>query len=45
MLAATAALVLLSLSIAVWAGPVFDLATRAAADLLDPASYVRGVLG
>jgi multicomponent Na+:H+ antiporter subunit D len=45
MLAATAVLVVLSLGLAVWAGPVLDLASRAAADLLDPARYVDGVLG
>jgi multicomponent Na+:H+ antiporter subunit D len=45
MLAATAALVALSLGLALWAGPVLELATRAATDLLDPSLYVDGVLG
>jgi multicomponent Na+:H+ antiporter subunit D len=41
----TATLVAVSLAIAFAAGPLYALAERAAADLLDPASYVREVLG
>ena len=44
MLGATAALVALSLAIALAAGPLFDLSTRAATDLLDPGGYVSAVL-
>jgi multicomponent Na+:H+ antiporter subunit D len=45
MVAATAALAALSLALAVGAGPVVDLATRAAEDLLAPDRYVAAVLG
>jgi multicomponent Na+:H+ antiporter subunit D len=45
MVGATAALVVLSLVIAVAAAPLWDLSTRAAADLLDTTAYVRAVLG
>lgn len=45
MVAATAATVALSLAIAVAAGPIYDLAEQAAADLLDPAGYRTAVLG
>ena len=41
----TAALAAISLAVALWAGPLYDLSERAAADLLHPASYVRAVLG
>ncbi|MCX7620977.1 MAG: Na+/H+ antiporter subunit D [Acidimicrobiales bacterium] len=44
MLAATGTLVALSLAIALWAGPLYQLAERAAHDLLDPASYLTAVL-
>jgi len=44
MLGATTALVVLSLAIAAFAGPLYELAERAAADLLDPAGYVGLVL-
>lgn len=44
MLGATIALVAISLAIAVFAGPLYELAERAAADLLDPAGYVEVVL-
>jgi multicomponent Na+:H+ antiporter subunit D len=40
-----AALVLLTLALGLGAGPVFDLASRAAAQLADPSQYVRAVLG
>ena len=43
MVAATAATVLLSLAIAVAAGPMYQLAERAATDLHDPAAYVDAV--
>jgi len=39
------ALILVSLAIAAGVGPLFDLAERAAADLLDPAAYIEAVLG
>jgi multicomponent Na+:H+ antiporter subunit D len=45
MVGATAALAVLSLALAAGAGPVFDLATRAAEDLLAPERYVAAVLG
>lgn len=38
-------LVLLSLAIAIGIGPLFDLSERAAIDLLDPADYIKAVLG
>ncbi|QXC63539.1 Na+/H+ antiporter subunit D [Aquihabitans sp. G128] len=44
MLLATGGLVVASLGLAVAAGPVFGYCQRAAADLLDPAAYVRAVL-
>ena len=45
MVGPTAALVVLGLAIAFGAGPLFDLAERAAVDLLDREVYVRAVLG
>lgn len=42
---ATVALVALTLAIALFGGPIYDLSVRAAQDLLDPADYVRAVLG
>jgi multicomponent Na+:H+ antiporter subunit D len=44
MLGATGALVVLSLAIAVWAGPLYDLCERSAVDLLDRSSYIQAVL-
>jgi multicomponent Na+:H+ antiporter subunit D len=44
MVGATAALVVLSLTIAVAANPVYELSERAAADLVDPSAYIRSVL-
>jgi multicomponent Na+:H+ antiporter subunit D len=41
---AAGALVALTLAIAVWAGPLYELCTEAAATLVDPAPYVRAVL-
>ena len=41
----TAALVALTVVIALAAGPLLALSERAAADLLDPATYIRAVLG
>mgnify|MGYP001409371304 CR=1 FL=1 len=41
----TASLIVLSLVIAVSAGPLYGLAERAAVDLLDPTAYVGAVLG
>jgi multicomponent Na+:H+ antiporter subunit D len=45
MVSATAVLAAISLAIAVGAGPLYDLATRAAADLLEPSGYIDAVLG
>ena len=45
MLASTAALVVGSLALALFAGPLFELCERAAADLLDPSAYLQAVLG
>jgi multicomponent Na+:H+ antiporter subunit D len=45
MTGATAALVALGVAIAVCAGPLYELSERAAAELVDPSSYVRTVLG
>ncbi|WP_426571409.1 proton-conducting transporter membrane subunit [Aquihabitans sp. McL0605] len=45
MLASTGALVLGSLALAVFAGPLFGLCDRAAVDLLDPSAYIQAVLG
>ena len=44
MLVSTGVLVALSLAVAIWAGPLFDLSERAAADLLDPRTYISAVL-
>ncbi len=45
MMSATGAVTILSLAVAVWAGPMFEFAERAAADLADPAMYIGRVLG
>lgn len=45
MIAPTVGLGLVSIAIAVAAGPLYRLCERAAGDLLDPAGYVRAVLG
>jgi multicomponent Na+:H+ antiporter subunit D len=45
MLASTAALVAGSLALALFAGPLFALCERAAADLIDPSAYIKAVLG
>ncbi|MDX2343166.1 MAG: proton-conducting transporter membrane subunit [Acidimicrobiia bacterium] len=45
MVAATLVVVTLSLSIAIFASPIAELAERAAADLVDPAIYADAVLG
>jgi len=45
MLVSTAGLVLGSLALAAFGGPVFAYCQRAAADLLSPSAYVRVVLG
>jgi multicomponent Na+:H+ antiporter subunit D len=45
MLAATGALVAISLGITVFAGPLYAFSAAAAADLLDPAGYIATVLG
>lgn len=45
MIAATSLVVALSLGVAMFAGPIYDLSTRAATDLLDPAVYIDAVRG
>jgi multicomponent Na+:H+ antiporter subunit D len=45
MTVATVALVALTLAIALFAGPLYDLSERAATTLLDPAPYLQAVLG
>jgi len=45
MIGATVAVVALSLSVALLAQPIADLSTRAATDLLNPATYTDAVLG
>jgi multicomponent Na+:H+ antiporter subunit D len=45
MVASTSALVAMSLAVMVAAGPLWELAERAASDLLAPAGYVDAVLG
>lgn len=45
MVGATAALVALSVAVALFAGPLYELMQRAATDLLDPSVYVGAVLG
>ena len=44
MVVPTAALMVLSIAFAAAAGPLYELCQRAAADLLDPAEYLRAVL-
>jgi multicomponent Na+:H+ antiporter subunit D len=39
------ALAAITVAVGLGAGPVFDLASRAAAQLADPSQYVRAVLG
>ena len=34
----------MSLAVAIWSGPLYRLCSRAAADLLEPASYLGAVL-
>lgn len=45
MVGSTAALVTLSLAVAVFARPLYEMALRAAGDLIDPAAYLRAVIG
>ena len=45
MVVSTAALTVLSLSVALFAGPLYALSERAATDLLDGEAYVQAVLG
>ena len=45
MIVPTVALAVVSVGIAVAAGPLYELAQRAATDLLDPAAYRQAVLG
>jgi multicomponent Na+:H+ antiporter subunit D len=45
MTGSTAALVGLTVAIALFAGPLYELSERAASDLLDPSGYVQAVLG
>ena len=44
MQASTIGLVALTVAIAVFAGPIYELCERAATELLDPAPYVQAVL-
>lgn len=41
----TIALVLVGVAVMVWAAPLYDVAERAAADVLDPSRYVEAVFG
>ncbi|MEX2625517.1 MAG: Na+/H+ antiporter subunit D, partial [Ilumatobacteraceae bacterium] len=45
MIGATAVVVVVGLAVMVWAAPLYGLAERAAAELLDPDRYVDAVLG
>ncbi|MEG3599436.1 MAG: Na+/H+ antiporter subunit D, partial [Actinomycetota bacterium] len=45
MVLATLSLVAISISFSIWAGPIHELSQRAAEDLLNPAGYIRAVLG
>ncbi len=45
MMLATGVTVALSVAYVLWAGPIYDFSSRAAADLLDPSIYVDTVLG
>jgi multicomponent Na+:H+ antiporter subunit D len=45
MTTATVALVAVTLAIALFAGPIYDLCHRASESLLDPEAYIRAVLG
>jgi multicomponent Na+:H+ antiporter subunit D len=45
LLGPVAALAAITVAVGLGAGPVFDLASRAAAQLADPGAYVRAVLG
>ena len=45
MTAATSVVVALSVALLVFAGPLYDLAERAATDLLHPQGYIEAVLG
>jgi multicomponent Na+:H+ antiporter subunit D len=45
MTASTVVVVGLSVALLVFAGPLYDLAERAAADLLNPQGYIDAVLG
>jgi len=45
MTAATVVLVGVTVAIAVFAGPIYDLAHRAGEQLMDPSDYIRAVLG
>jgi multicomponent Na+:H+ antiporter subunit D len=45
MMGATGATVALSIAYVLWAGPIYDFAARAGADLMDPSIYVDAVLG
>jgi len=45
MMSAAGAVTLMSLAVAVAAGPIYEFAERAAADLAEPAAYIAQVLG
>ena len=42
---ATALLGVASIAVSLWAGPIYDIAERAGADLLEPSRYVDAILG
>jgi multicomponent Na+:H+ antiporter subunit D len=45
LLIAISGLTVVTLALTVWAGPLFELALRAAEQVLQPEQYVRAVLG
>jgi multicomponent Na+:H+ antiporter subunit D len=45
MIGATASLIVISLGVSLWAGPLYELSERAAVDLVDANAYVSAVLG
>jgi multicomponent Na+:H+ antiporter subunit D len=45
MMGSTMMLVAVTIAIAVFAGPIYELCERAAADLIDPTRYIEAVMG
>jgi multicomponent Na+:H+ antiporter subunit D len=45
MVSATTFLVLITLAVAVFAGPIYELCEKAATDLVDPTRYIKAVMG